>query len=157
MSREADLDRLLAVEAIRELSCRYARTADRRDYATFREIFTEDGAIRVFRGDPETTEPYIVLEGRDAIATGMEGLEAWAKTQHQVANQLVEVDGDRATAETYCTAHHVTVGEGEPSNLTMAIRYQDRLVRREGRWWFEQRHLAVDWERVKGLGAGGWA
>ena len=76
MSRENDIDRLLALEALRVLSSRYARTADRRDYATFRELFTEDGAIRVFRGDPASTEPYIVLEGREAIVRGMAGLEA---------------------------------------------------------------------------------
>ena len=157
MSRENDIDRLLALEALRVLSSRYARTADRRDYATFRELFTEDGAIRVFRGDPASTEPYIVLEGREAIVRGMAGLEAWARTQHRVTNQWVEIDGDRARAETYCSAHHVTVGEGEPQDLTMAIRYQDGFLCDAGRWWFEERHLWVDWERVKGVGVDGWA
>jgi hypothetical protein len=85
------------------------------------------------------------------------GFEAYEKTQHLVANQLVEIDGDRASGETYCTAHHIYRVDGAPMNLTMFIRYQDRWLREGGRWWFEQRRLFVDWERRAPLGDEGWA
>ena len=71
--------------------------------------------------------------------------------------QFVAIDGDRASGETYCTAHHIYRVDGAPMNLTMFIRYQDRWVRDGGRWWFEERRLCVDWERRAPLGDEGWA
>ncbi len=89
--------------------------------------------------------------------TGLRGLEQYEKTLHLVANQLIEIDGDLAKGETYCTAHHIYRREGAAMNHTMAIRYQDRFIRRDDRWWFEERRLAIDWERHAALGDEGWA
>ena len=151
------LRELLDRREIYDLALRYARAADRRDYAAFAEIFTEDGRIAGHRGDAFATDPLYSLEGRDAILTGLRGLEQYEKTLHLVANQLLEIEGDRARGETYCTAHHIYRKGGAPVNHTMAIRYQDRFVRQNARWWLEERRLAIDWERHTSLGEDGWA
>ena len=96
------------------------------------------------------------MEGRDTIVKAMPGIERYERTNHVVSNQLVEIYGDRATGETYCMAHHIHRENGELRNLTMAIRYQDRFRRENGRWYFEERRLGVDWERVEPLGEKGW-
>ena len=142
-----DLRDLLDRQEIRDLALRYARAADRRDYALFEAICTEDARLSGHRGDPDTTPPWFEVEGRDAIVASMRALERFESTLHVVSNQLVEIEGDRAHGETYCTAHHIHREGGVAMNHTMAIRYQDRMVRTDGRWRFQQRRLAIDWEQ----------
>ena len=151
----AALRALLDRRELYDLALRYARAADRRDYAVFREIFTEQGAIHGHRGGVDT-KPLYSIEGRETIVAGLSGLEQYEKTLHVVANQLVDMEGDRASGETYCMAHHIYRKDGAPMNRTMAIRYQDRFVRKDGRWYFEERRLDVDWERDRPLGEDGW-
>jgi hypothetical protein len=142
-----DLRYLRDRQEILDLALRYARAADRRDYALFEAIFTADARVSGHRGDPDTAPPSFALEGRDAIVAAMRALERFESTLHLVSNQLVEIDGDRAHGETYCTAHHIHREDGRAMDHTMAIRYQDLLVRTNGRWRFQQRRLAIDWER----------
>lgn len=156
MSRDPAIEQLLIRRELYDLALRYAQSADRRNYEAFREIFTETGSIHGHRADPATSKPLYSIEGRETIVKGLSGLEQYVKTQHHVSNQLVEIDGDRATGETYCTAHHIYLKDAEPWNLTMAIRYQDKFVRESGRWWFQERRLWVDWERHESLGEKGW-
>jgi len=146
-SDATDLRHLLDLREIQDLALRYARAADRRDYALFEAVYTEDARLSGHRGDPDTTPPYFALEGRGVIVASMRALDRFESTLHVVSNQLVEIDGDRAHGETYCMAHHV-YREGEVAmDHTMAIRYQDRMARTNGRWRFQERRLAIDWER----------
>ena len=147
---------LLDRHELHQLALRYARAADRRDYEAFADLFTEKGRISVHHRDAYGTEPIHAMEDRATIVRNMSGLEAYEKTQHIVANQLVEIEGDHASGETYCTAHHIYRVDGAPVDLTMFIRYQDRWLREGGRWWFEERRLCVDWERHGPLGDAGW-
>lgn len=156
MSREEAIDRLLIRRELYDLALRYACAADRRDYEAFREIFSLNGAIHGHRADPASSEPLYSIQGRETIVHGLTGLEQYVKTQHHVSNQLVEIHGDRAEGETYCMAHHIYLDGDALRNLTMAIRYQDKFVREDGRWFFEERRLWVDWERHESLGAEGW-
>jgi len=144
-------------QALYDLALRYARGVDRRDYSGVGALFTPGGRIAVFRGDPVTTDALYALEGRDGIIEGLRGLERYEKTFHQVANQLVEIEGHKARGETYCTAHHIHRVASEPWNRTLAIRYQDRFVHRSAGWLFAERLLAIDWERDAPLGERGWA
>jgi hypothetical protein len=71
-------------------------------------------------------------------------------TQHAVNNHTVVVDGDAATGEAYCTASHIRRAEGGGlENHMWAIRYQDRYVRRDGRWLFAHRVLVIDWTETR--------
>ena len=142
---------------LRQLGYRYARAADRRDYEAFRDVFTNDGRVAGYDGDVASDAPTFEMVGVDEICKGMQGLDQYDRTFHFVGNQLVEIDGDTATGETYCVAHHLYDHDGVQMNYTMFIRYQDRCVREDGRWWYEERRLCVDWERHGPLGDEGWA
>jgi 3-phenylpropionate/cinnamic acid dioxygenase small subunit len=133
--------------ALRELAYRYARAADRRDYETFRTVFTEDGRVAGFSGVPGESELLYEMVGHDAICDGMRGLERYDTTFHFVGNQLVEVDGDTASGETYCVAHHLYDHAGVRMNYTMFIRYQDRYRRTGAGWRIRERLLALDFGR----------
>ena len=52
---------------------------------------------------------------------------------------------DRATGETYCLPHDVTV-DGERRRLVVAsLRYLDTFAKMDGSWLFAERRLYVDW------------
>lgn len=133
--------------AFRELACRYARAADRRDYEAFREVFTDDGRVAGFAEGATGGEPLYEMVGHDAICAGMRGLERYSKTFHTVCNQLVDVDGDSASGETYCVAHHIYEQDGVRMNYTMFIRYQDTYFRTEAGWRLRERLLHLDFGR----------
>ena len=70
---------------------------------------------------------------------------------HFVGNQLVEVDGDVAHAESYCVAYHrrAATGSTRPAyDLIIGLRYGDRLERRDGEWRIADRVCAFDWSRT---------
>jgi hypothetical protein len=64
---------------------------------------------------------------------------------HFNGQSTITLDGDRATGETYCIAHHLYT-EGDERKLMLAfLRYGDTFVRVDGAWRFAERNLYVDW------------
>jgi len=123
-------------QALRDLAYRYARAVDRRDWALAGELFTRDCVL---------VGPGYELVGRDGILAGLRRIDQFRATQHSVHNQLVEISGDAATGETYCTAHHLYERDGVRRKLSWGIRYQDRCVRDAGSWRYARRELLLDW------------
>ncbi|MCF2525761.1 nuclear transport factor 2 family protein [Yinghuangia soli] len=129
--------------ALRDLVETYAQGADRRRPEQVASLFLPEGRLVVER-DPGA-EP-IVRTGPAQIAKAMTGLDRYIATMHVVANQLVAIDGDRAEAETYCTAHHIYDDEsGVRRDRVMAVRYEDVYVRTPDGWRIETRRLNCDW------------
>jgi hypothetical protein len=64
------------------------------------------------------------------------------------------VGKETATGVSYCLAHHVKVEGAGRSLMIASIRYLDRFVNKDGRWWFAQRKLMVDWIDQRPLGTG---
>jgi ketosteroid isomerase-like protein len=122
--------------ALRELAYRYARAVDRRDWELAGRLFTRDCVL---------VGPGYELVGRDAILAGLRKIDRFSATQHSVHNQLLEIAGDSATGETYCSAHHLYERDGKGRKLSWGIRYQDRCAREEGLWRYERRELLLDW------------
>lgn len=132
-----ELETLLDETAYRRLAVQYALGADRRDKAVWAAVMTQDIALIV--RDRRT-------EGLDNVLPLLDSLAAtYEVTQHRVFNQVLTMDGDTATGETYGIADHVKTEDGERTLIRWAVRYQDRL-RREGRGWlFSERRLIIDW------------
>jgi ketosteroid isomerase-like protein len=130
--------------AIRELIDAYAHCADRRDARGQMALFTEDTAFHVFM-DSRSPEPTYLLHGREALHPVFADLNQFQATTHFNGQSAIRLDGDRATGESYCIAHHLTV-KGEKRTLMLAsIRYLDQFVKRDGAWLFAERRLMVDW------------
>ncbi|MDI2131603.1 nuclear transport factor 2 family protein [Yinghuangia seranimata] len=129
--------------ALRDLVETYAHGADRRKPELVASMFLPDGSLTVHR-DPGAAP--ITRTGREQIAAAMAGLDRYIATQHLVANQLATIDGDRAEAETYCTAHHIYEDEaGVRRDRVMAIRYVDTYARTPEGWRIATRTLHCDW------------
>jgi hypothetical protein len=62
----------------------------------------------------------------------------------------VELDGERATGESYCLAHHLSVDEvGRRTMMIASLRYLDEFVKKDGVWLFARRRLMVDWTETR--------
>jgi len=141
---ELDLAELADRLAIRRLVDDYARAADRVDGAAAGACFTPDGVLRICnRGQ---AEPVRMRTGPDEIAAAFAGLGRYDVTLHVVANHYVDLDGDTATGETYCLAHHIHDADDGTGKLdyVMAIRYLDQYRRTEVGWRLAQRELQVE-------------
>ena len=144
--------------ALRQLVETYAHAADRRQSELSGSLFTADGLLAIYDGDPEGREPNRTRRGQQEIADAMVSLKRYSVTTHILGQQTVEfdpADPHRATGETYCLAHHVTETDEGQRMYIMSIRYLDRYLRVDGLWRFEERRLAVDWTDDRLLGSRG--
>jgi hypothetical protein len=130
--------------AIRRLVDDYARAADRVDGPAAGACFAPGGVLRIFhRGHAEPTR---VRTGPEEISTAFAGLARYDVTLHVVANHYVEIDGDTATGETYCLAHHIHDADDGTGKLDymMAIRYLDEYRRTTDGWRITARNLHLE-------------
>jgi SnoaL-like domain len=121
----------------------YARGIDRRDWVLVRSCFADEAYVdgTSARG---AVDAYLA-ELRPAV-------ERFVTTMHVMANQLIDVDGDRGHMETYAVAFHWAAepaGASHPANLTVGVRYHDDLTRSGDGWVITRRVVSGDW-RVLG-------
>jgi uncharacterized protein (TIGR02246 family) len=127
---------------LHELAFRYAHACDTHDGAEFAEIFTEDGVI---------VSPRSTMTSREQIASVIPPAlkSMYLRTMHMVFNNLVWIDGDTATGETYCQAHHITEQpDGTVTDYIMSIIYDNRYRKVDGRWYFSHRKLNLKWSKT---------
>jgi hypothetical protein len=139
LGREA-ADRL----EIRELVDAYAHCADRRDAKGQMSLFTENTHFLVFM-DARSEKPSMELNRREDLAPVFDELNKYEVTTHFMGQSTVVLDGDRATGETYCIAHHVSASEGKRTLFIGSLRYFDVFAKVEGKWLIAERKLVVDW------------
>ena len=134
--------------AIRKLIDAYAHCADRRDADGQKALFTEDTHF-VVHMDGEGSEPTQVLDGREALTPVFDDLNRYEATMHFNGQSTVALDGNRATGESYCIAHHLFTDDGERKLMVAWLRYGDTLVKVGGSWLFSERNLYVDWTETR--------
>jgi hypothetical protein len=134
--------------AIRELVDAYAHCADRRLAEEQKSLFTEDTHFVVYMNG-QGASPSQVLDGREALTPVFDDLNRYQATQHFNGQSTIELDGDRATGESYCIAHHLFTQEGVRSLMLAHLRYGDTFVKQDGAWLFAERNLYVDWIETK--------
>ncbi len=133
------LQRLEDVMAIQRLQLDYGVHLDARDLHAYSRLFCDDG---------EWT-------GATGTAVGPDGIQAMleanlpgnppapgATTWHVMANPIVEVDGDTATARVIWVL--LRRGEGGRPEVALTGHYDDVLARVDGQWKFKRRSAAVD-------------
>lgn len=127
------LVRIEDIAAIRLLLTDYGRTLDGRDAAGFAALFAVEG---------EWIATGHFVQGRDAIRAMIERLLANSKAEgqsHLLTNYVIDVDQGMATAMSrfYVVA---PAADGAP-RIRLSGRYDDLLVREEGKWRFLRRTL----------------
>ncbi len=138
---EPALSTLLDELSIRELSHRYAVALDKGDRAAWRALFSDDIAF-------ESGGTVRGLE--DVLRIPEDQLARYQKTLHSVTTQRIVLDGERASGEVYCIAHHLYEDFHQNQRLpfdlshNFLIRYEDEYAREGGRWVFTRRRIITE-------------
>ncbi len=136
--------------AIRELVDAYAHCADRRDADGQKSLFTDDTQFLVYM-DGQGSEPTQILDGRESLTPVFEALNTYEATMHFNGQSTIALNGDRATGESYCIAHHLFTQAGVRTLMVAYLRYHDRFVKLklDSSWLFAERKLYVDWTETR--------
>ena len=123
--------------AIMDLLARYNRGVDRCDLATLDTVWA-DGAVTDFG--------FNGTDAREWSANTVNSLRSnFLRTQHMLGQMVIDLDGDHATAETYCRAYHEFDGPEGREEMTVGGRYLDDLVRTPAGWRIAKRRYVMDW------------
>jgi hypothetical protein len=122
-------------DAIRELMARYCFHFDNGEFEAWLDLFTDDGSFDLgARGQ---------FAGRDALRTFLAivpRVDGKPPMKHFVANPIICVDGDRATAQSYV----LVVSGGAHPSITLAGRYEDEVHKLGTVWRFRRRIVRFD-------------
>ena len=144
MSTEQRLQQLEDRVAIRELIDAYTYCADTRDAQGQMAIFTEDTNFEVYM-DEKLPVPTQVVTGRKNLFPVFDNLNQYLSTMHFNGQCTIKLNGDQATATTYCRAYHLKVQDGVQKLMIAGVRYYDIMVKQDGVWLFAERKLKVCW------------
>lgn len=123
--------------AIRELMETYADAASRIDKAQWLTCWTADAVWDMARGE---------VRGHDALSATWDALFATMDAMAFFAMPgAIHVTGDTATAR--CHVREIARIAGKVTKF--AARYDDRLVRHEGRWRFARRTYVMNIAEVE--------
>jgi ketosteroid isomerase-like protein len=139
--------------AIRELIDAYAQCADRRDAEGQKALFAEDTRFVVYM-DGVGTAPTEDLHGREQLTPVFAALKQYEVTMHFNGQSTLTLEGDQASGETYCIAHHVFSADGERKIMLAYLRYADKLAKQDGVWLFAERNLYLEFSDTRSLGRG---
>jgi hypothetical protein len=134
------LRELKARADIQDALLRYCRGVDRCDHALTLSAYHTDA------WDDHGSFSGPVKEFVDwAIALH---LEQFVWTSHYITNSYVELDGEKATAETAVQAILRYEQDGKLFDIVGCGRYFDRFECRDGEWKIAHRLVSGDWDRV---------
>lgn len=131
------LQDLLDHREIVDLTIAYGWILDHGPRTDLHRVFTPD-AVAVYGGQEFRGLDEIVAKTEDALGR-------LSISQHLVANQQVEIDGDTARCRCYLQAQHTLRHTEGGDNFIMAGRYEDELTRTADGWRIHHRVLTIDW------------
>jgi uncharacterized protein (TIGR02246 family) len=123
-------------DAIRELLAEYCFAFDGGDFERWVGLFTDDGIFDV--------GGRIRLVGRERLREYVKKIaltDGKPMLKHCVMNEIIRVVGDAARVESYLL---VAQGAEKRLAITIAGRYEDRLVRTPDGWRFAERKAILD-------------
>lgn len=125
-------------EAIRQVLNNYARACDRRDWALFDKIFTDDVTFN-YGGEYSA-------KGRDKLVKLIKNsLAGCGPTQHLLGNFTINVDGNQATCYCYVRAFHVGLAAQQGQHYEVWGAYEDKLVK-DSEWKISERKMYITYE-----------
>ena len=121
---------------LKDLVDRYATESDKNNQDYYREIFRPDCHVRVYFGGVLGMD----LHSVDDMIAQYKAFGAAKASFHQNGQQVVDfVDETHATGICYAIATLVTEEDGADKLTLHAVRYYDKYVKTDGRWWIAER------------------
>ncbi len=126
--------------AILQLLHKYCHTVDRGTVDEIAALFHRDA---VLLPKYESDVPYI---GREAVRGWYAEYDRKLRSRvrflrHKIECPLIEIKGNEATSVCYLDADAITISVNEP--WMVVGRYEDKLIKEEGHWWFKERTIMV--------------
>jgi SnoaL-like domain len=131
------LQRLEDIEEIRTLLTDYGRFLDSRDLPAYSRLFSKEGEWVGGFGSAKGPADILAFMQKN-LGTGPNRNNSY----HILSNFEIDVKGDSATAWSRWT-FIVPAADGKPV-ISQAGRYDDTLIREEGRWKFKRRVASND-------------
>jgi len=137
-------------ETLRSLAASYASGVDRRQRDRFLSAFHPGATLAVHRAQAGPDDEPLLMRGHAEIGRVVELIARYPMTFHLLGQGRYEVDGDRASGEVYCVAHHYAPSDEGARNHVMYIRYEDAYRRDHGGpWKIERRDVRTDWTETR--------
>jgi hypothetical protein len=134
-----DIERLGAIEAIKQLKARYFRSMDTKDWAGLRGVFCDD-AVLDMRG--ETGDDSGLVQGGDAVAASIRTAVTPFTTVHHGHTPEIEILSPTSARGIWAMEDVLTTIDGAPSP------YGFRNLRGYGHYHETYQCVAGDW-RIK--------
>jgi hypothetical protein len=126
---------------IQQLLHRYCHVLDRGTVDDVVDVFHRNAMLLPrYQGDES-------FRGREAIRDWYQNYEKTLKAsvrnlRHKITCPWIQVDGNEAISVCYLDADYVDASTGK--FVIATGRYEDKLVKDEGRWWIKERAILVD-------------
>jgi uncharacterized protein (TIGR02246 family) len=139
-----DVERLLAIEAIKQLKARYFRTMDTKDWDGFADVFARDALMEVPEAEARVT-------GRAEIAAFVSGSLVGATTTHHGHMPEIELVDDTHARGLWAMFDYVEWpkhDDGTRIGLQGYGHYHEEYVYEDGEWRIAHTRLVrlrVDW------------
>jgi uncharacterized protein (TIGR02246 family) len=138
LSIEARLRRLEDRDEIWGLITDFRRCVDTGDFAGFAALFAEEGELLTNLGPPAKGPAEIEA----LLEQTLERSEESQRTFHHVTNSKIDVDGDRATAQSNWS--FIQRNDQDGPVMVFAGHYDDVFTRESGEWKFLRRAVYMD-------------
>ncbi len=144
-----DIEKLLAIEAIKQTKARYFRTMDGKDWAGYAGVFTHDVQMKV---PGEANYPAVVVNGRDAVVAHVRGVVDDIITVHHGHMPIIELTSPTTADVVWAMEDMLWKPVGSPSQLPFNHlrgygHYVETYRLTDGKWListFELTRLRVD-------------
>lgn len=135
-------DRMALKELVDVFSC----LADTKEVGKQVLLFTEDATVDSYRGDKLVSS----ITGRKELAQRFGDFLAKFETVYHInGQQVVNINGNKATGTAYCQVVLISNNNGKRTMLTQGVRYEDEYVKRDGRWLIAHRTSHFVWSDSK--------
>ena len=122
--------------ALKDLVDRYATESDKNNQDYYREIFLPDVKLKVYFGDTLWMDIHDVED----MIVRYKAFGTAKASFHQNGQQVVDFeDKTHATGICYAIATLVNEEDGKDKLSYHAVRYYDKYIKKDGRWWIAER------------------
>lgn len=129
-------DILKSKEELRDLIDAYAYLGDEKKIAEQMTLFTSDVQYKVFMNDFLAAN----VSGTANLEKEFNGHAGQVKTYFTMNGQhTVKIDGDHATGISFTQIKMVRTSEGRDVITDYSVKYDDKYVRENGKWFIKER------------------
>lgn len=132
--------------AIKNVVDRFSNLADAKEIDQQVLLFTEDGVVESISNGNQSSK----LIGRQQLKQVFSGfLSGFHTVYHHNGQQTIDLQGENASATSYC--HVILVGdqEGKTMKTTLYTIYKDEFVKENGQWLIKHRTSNFVWREVE--------